>query len=156
MLLAQIREHRQHAAVVVLRGGQAQLAEDARHVLLDRAERDDEPFGDRSGVPTLLVSQIASESVKVVLSADGGDELFSGYNGYTHMFAQRRKRAAIPEWLGAATVAALRALPVDQFDSQLAAQRWPAQLNHRLRRRVTVPCAKIRDRLQTVAERRSA
>jgi asparagine synthase (glutamine-hydrolysing) len=122
---------------------------DAMRILPQWGNLYDEPFGDRSGIPTLLVSQIASESVKVVLSADGGDELFSGYNGYTHMFAQRRKRAAIPEWLGAATVAALRALPVDQLDGQLAAQRWPAQLNHRLRRRVTMPCAKIRDRLQT-------
>jgi asparagine synthase (glutamine-hydrolysing) len=122
---------------------------DAMRILPQWGNLYDEPFGDRSGVPTLLVSQIASESVKVVLSADGGDELFSGYGGYTQMFAQRRKLAAIPEWLGAATVTALRALPVDQLDSQLAAQRWPAELNHRLRRRVTMPCAKIRDRLQT-------
>lgn len=122
---------------------------DAMRILPQWGNLYDEPFGDSSGVPTLLVSQIASESVKVVLSADGGDELFSGYNGYTHIFAQRRMRAAIPEWLGAATVAALRALPLEQLDGQLATQRWPAQLNHRLRRRTTVPCTKIRDRLQT-------
>jgi asparagine synthase (glutamine-hydrolysing) len=109
----------------------------------------DEPFGDDSGIPTLLVSQVASESVKVVLSADGGDELFSGYNSYTGMFARRRKLAAIPEWLRVAAVAALRALPIDQVDSRLAAQRWPAGINHDLRHRVTVPFAKIRDRLQT-------
>src|SRR6266508_3587052 len=109
----------------------------------------DEPFGDDSGIPTLLVSQVASESVKVVLSADGGDELFSGYNGYTGMFARRRRLAAIPEWLRVAAVTALRALPIEPIDSLLATQRWPAGINHCLPHRITAPLAKIRDRLQT-------
>ena len=35
----------------------------------------DEPHGDMSAIPTLLVSKYASKDVKVVLSADGGDEI---------------------------------------------------------------------------------
>ncbi|HNT82985.1 MAG TPA: asparagine synthase C-terminal domain-containing protein, partial [Bacteroidia bacterium] len=47
----------------------------------------DEPYADTSGIPTMLVSKLAAQHVKVVLSGEGGDELFYGYG--THNWSVR-------------------------------------------------------------------
>ena len=52
---------------------------DFRNFLPQYSKVYDEPFADFSGFPTSKVSQIAKDYVKVVLTGDGGDEIFGGY-----------------------------------------------------------------------------
>ena len=46
----------------------------------------DQPHGDVSFMPTWKVSQVASKHVKMVLTGDGGDELFAGYDKHRDFF----------------------------------------------------------------------
>ncbi len=45
-----------------------------------------EPFGDYSSIPTFLICKLAQRNFKVLLSGDGGDELFWGYPRFYNVF----------------------------------------------------------------------
>ena len=57
----------------------------------------DQPHGDASFMPTLRVSELATKHVKVVLTGDGGDELFAGYDKYAAFFARPDSQTLSPE-----------------------------------------------------------
>ncbi len=118
----------------------------------------DDPIGDFSIFPTYLVSRLAASQVKVVLSGDGGDELFGGYETF---LAQERARTweAIPAWVRRGVLdPLLQALPPTSakkglinkakrfaegagFDPALGHARWRLFLSDEGRRRLFLPAA---------------
>ena len=89
----------------------------------------DEPFADSSAIPTWYVSEIARRHVTVVLSGDGGDELFGGYDRY----------------LPHPRVAPFDSLPLPG-KRQLAALVWPLAAARRARQELPPPRVAERQR----------
>lgn len=76
----------------------------------------DDPIGDFSIIPTFLVSQLASRQVTVVLSGDGGDELFGGYEVYIAQAIARRCQQ-VPNFLRRMAQWAIAVAPSDLHKS---------------------------------------
>ncbi|HNW82925.1 MAG TPA: asparagine synthase (glutamine-hydrolyzing) [bacterium] len=70
---------------------------DAVKILPEIIALHDEPFGDPSSIPTWYVSKIAKKHVTVVLSGDGGDELFAGYSRYLSLIKEYQTFRNFPE-----------------------------------------------------------
>jgi len=92
----------------------------------------DEPFGDSSGMPTALVSEVAREYVKVALSADGGDELFCGYESYQRYATRYRQVSKIPMCLRRAAFHLLSILPYEKILSRIVQSQGFNRKNSRL------------------------
>jgi asparagine synthase (glutamine-hydrolysing) len=79
-------DERVYARMVADRYGtrhqEIEVRPDAAGIVDDLAYHFDEPFADASAVPTYYVSKAAREHVTVVLTGDGGDECFLGYERY--------------------------------------------------------------------------
>jgi len=69
---------------------------DASEIIPKLADIYDEPFGDASVIPTVLVSQLARKRVTVSLSADGGDEIFAGYDEYPNTLKMKKTFNKVP------------------------------------------------------------
>jgi asparagine synthase (glutamine-hydrolysing) len=99
-----------HAAAVARHFGTDHTSEiatlDALSLLPAFAHAYDEPFGDPSAIPTMRVAQLAATGLKVVMTGDGGDEMFAGYTRYAaHERIQRLGFVPRPVWRAGASLA---------------------------------------------------
>lgn len=77
----------------------------------------DEPFADSSSIPTALISKMAKQYVKVVLSADGGDEIFAGYNRYDYLMNERALIKRTPKLVRKSAAFAMKRLSLKKRNS---------------------------------------
>lgn len=75
----------------------------------------DEPFADSSAIPTTLVCKMAGQSVKVVLSADGGDEIFAGYNRYEYLMKYGNRLTNTPKFVRDGLANLMNSVPADKI-----------------------------------------
>lgn len=78
---------------------------EAMDILPELVSHYGEPFGDNSALPTYYLSKLARQHVPMVLSGDGADEAFAGYNAYRywlefiHLKGNPRESLSAGHWL---------------------------------------------------------
>ncbi len=91
---------------------------EAQDIIPELANIYDEPFGDSSAIPTTLVSRFARQQVAVALSADGGDEIFAGYNRYSQLSSLHKVLHKTPRFLQNFSGAFLSQIPFSKIPAR--------------------------------------
>lgn len=115
---------------------------EAMEIIPDLPAIYDEPLGDASQIPTILVSRLARREVTVALSGDGGDELLGGYGHYFQLGKLAARVNRMPKTVRATLARAIQFLPQSALTAVLA------PLINLRGRKVTQPPG---ERLQTLA-----
>jgi asparagine synthase (glutamine-hydrolysing) len=96
-------------------------ARDALDIVPRLPDMYDEPHADPSQIPTYLVCELARRHVTVALSGDGGDEVFGGYNRYSHGQRWLSHAERTPQALRHMAGAGIRAVSPPGWDRIFAA-----------------------------------
>jgi asparagine synthase (glutamine-hydrolysing) len=107
-------------------------AEDIADLLPHYLGSIDEPYADGSAMPTALLANTARKHVTVLLSGEGGDEMFSGYDTHAAAIARQWYRT-VPRWVRQSIVApAVRSLPVQhhKLSFDFKAKRFVSGAEH--------------------------
>jgi asparagine synthase (glutamine-hydrolysing) len=102
---------------------------DALKILPKLVKHYGEPFGDSSALPTYYVSKMARKHVPMVLSGDGGDEAFAGYNTYRG-WIQWLKFHRTPYWKKVLYPAASFIFPKRYPKRTPETKNWFRQINY--------------------------
>lgn len=73
--------------------------DDVTEIIQNYANYFDEPFSDDAAIPMLFLSRMSKEDVKVVISSDGGDEVFAGYSRYVNALNAHKKLNKLPNFV---------------------------------------------------------
>ena len=86
-----------------------------------------EPFACASAIGMLGVSRAVRKSAKVLLTGDGGDDVFLGYPEHRNFLTAQRVAGALPEWQGTSGKAA----EVFSLEGGLSGARRPLWISRR-------------------------
>jgi asparagine synthase (glutamine-hydrolysing) len=86
-------------------------SEDVSRHFLDVIAHIDEPYADGAAIPTFMLAQVARRDVTVLLSGEGGDELYAGYDTYL-AYKVRRWYRRLPAPIRGIVRRMVKALPV--------------------------------------------
>lgn len=108
--------------------------EDALAVVPKLPEIFDEPHADTSQIPAYLISGVARRQVTVALSGDGGDEVYGGYNRYTHGEPLFNRMLRVPAQVRGAVGSGIGGVAPATWDRAYRGIAWalPGSLRHRM------------------------
>ena len=112
----------------------------------------DEPFGDISQIPTLLLARLTRAHVTVGLSGDGGDELFCGYPRFGRLSRDWAKVTRLPAGVRSQLRCLAGMLPTETIDRAFG---WPTAVLGK-RKRHGAPGRKLQDTMLTRGSRDAA